>query len=482
MRKFRPVLLVIGVLLSILSVTMLIPAITDIINQNDDWSNFLLSSFLTAFVGVSLFLINQGDRDNLSIRQAFLLTTMSWLSLVTFAALPFMFSELNMNYTDAFFEAMSALTTTGATVLVGLDDMPPGILIWRAILQWLGGIGIIVMALAILPMLKIGGMQLFRTESSDKSDKILPKATQISSAIGTIYLSFTIICGFALFWAGMSPFDAICHAMTTIATGGFSTHDKSIGYFNSVNIEMIIAIFMLMSSIPYVLYIQLVRGNMMAIWRDTQVQWYIVLGFLALTVVFMWLYFHENMPPLIALRYATFNITSIITTSGFVSADYSTWGSFVVTLIFLLTVMGGCTGSTTGGIKIFRYQILYETAKVQIRHLIQPHGVFRPVFNGKTVSEIVTSAVMSFFILFAFCFLVVATLLSFTGLDYITSMSAAASTLANVGPGLGEVIGPSGNYASLPDSAKWLLAGAMLIGRLEIFTVLVLCVPYFWRD
>lgn len=484
MRKFRPILLVIGILLGILSIAMLIPAILDVTQGNPDWSNFALSAFLTAFIGISLFLINQtqGETDHLSIRQAFLLTTLSWVSLAAFAALPFFFSEQNISFTDAFFESMSGLTTTGSTVLVGLDHMPPGILIWRAILQWLGGIGIIVMALAILPMLKIGGMQLFRTESSDRSDKILPKATQISGAIGSVYILFTALCTFALFTAGMSFFDAICHAMTTISTGGFSTHDASVSYFNSTSIEMIITVFMVMSSLPIVLYIQVFRGNPMAVIRDTQVQWFITIGFGALAVVFLWLYLHEGMPALYALRYTLFNVTSVITTTGFASADYATWGSFVVTFIFLLTVMGGCTGSTTGGIKIFRYQVLYETAKVQIRHLIHPHGVFRPTFNGKVLPETITSAVMSFFILFAFCFLVSATLLSFTGLDYITSMSAAATALANVGPGFGDIIGPSGNFATLSDPAKWLLSAAMLIGRLEIFTVLVLCIPYFWRD
>ena len=482
MLNLRPILFVIGILLAILSAAMVIPAIVDAVLKNPDWGGFALSAFLTAFVGVSLILINLGYQGDISIRQAFFLTTFSWVTVCAFGALPFVFSAVKLSYTDAFFETMSGLTTTGSTVMSGLDHLAPGILLWRSILHGLGGVGIIVMALAILPMLKIGGMQLFRTESSDKSDKILPRATQIAGAIIGIYFLLLFACTTLLWMAGMSLFDAICHALGTISTGGFSTHDASLGYFRSPTIEVIITIFMVLSSIPFLLYIYVLRGNPMALIRDTQVQWFIAIGFFSIATISAWQFFINHVPLYDALRHTIFSVTSIITTTGFVTVDYSTWGNFVITFIFMLTVVGGCTGSTTGGIKIFRYQILYETAKTQIRHLIQPHGVFRPLFNHKVVPEPVTSSVMSFFILFAFCFLAFTVLLSMTGLDYLTSMSATATALGNVGPGLGNIVGPVGNFSTLPDTAKWLLSAAMLIGRLEVFTVLVLFTPYFWRS
>lgn len=482
MLNFRPILLVIGMLLTVLSVAMLIPTVVDLLAHSPDWLSFFISAFLTAFVGISLIFTNQGKSSHLNIRQAFILTAGSWIVLAAFSALPFMFSELNLNYTDAFFESISGLTTTGSTILTGLDYMPPGILIWRALLQWMGGVGIIVLALAVLPMLRIGGMQLFRTESSDKSDKILPRAAQISIAIGSVYFFLTVICAIALWLAGMGEFDAICHAMTSVSTGGFSTHDASIGYYDSQAIETIIVVSMIMSGIPFVLYVQTLRGHTLALWNDSQVRWFLAIIALSVIAVTCWLNFHMGFSWSDAFRRSLFNVSSIISTAGFASHDYSLWGGFAVTLMFLLSVVGGCTGSTTGGIKIFRYQMLYQTAKSQINHLIQPHAVFRPRFNGKPVSESITSSVMSFIILFAFCFLVLAALLSLSGLDYISSMSAAASALANVGPALGPILGPAGTYASIPDVSKWLLSFAMLAGRLEIFTILVLFSPYFWQE
>lgn len=479
----RPILLAVGVLLTMLALAMQIPAVVDAIYDNPDWKSFTMSSFITGLIGVSLIITNYTkERTDLSIKQAFLLTACVWLVLVSFSALPFMFSEIRPSYTDAFFEAMSALTTTGATVFVGLDDMPPGILLWRSILQWLGGIGIIVMAMAVLPMLRIGGMQLFRSESSDKSDKVLPRVTQICGAIFGIYLFCTIVCATLMWMVGLEPFDAICHAMTTIATAGFSTKDASIGHFDSINLEVIMMFFMVISGIPFVLYIQLLRGQYIPLWRDSQVRWFLGLLVISVTAVTLWLIFISEMEVVRALRVASFNVISATTTTGFSTTDYGMWGSFPVVFIFLLSVVGGCTGSTTGGIKIFRYQVLFEIAKAQINQLVQPHGVFRPQYNKKAVTEAETSSVLSFFILFALCFSVLAMLLSTTGLDFITSMSAAASMMSNLGPGLGDVIGPVGNYSSLSDVAKWLCTIGMIVGRLEIFTILILFSPYFWRN
>jgi len=480
----RPILLAIGILLTMLSAAMVVPAIVDYSYDNINWQAFAISAFFTAFCGIALILTNQGGSkgENFNLKQAFLLTTLSWIALVAFAALPFINGEIKLSYTDAFFEAMSGLTTTGATVISGLDSVDKGTLLWRSILQWLGGIGIIVMAMAVLPMLKIGGMQLFRTESSDKSEKVLPRVAQVSAAISGIYVFLTIACAFVLYMTGMEKFDAICHAMTTIATAGFSTHDASIGYFNSPQIETAMIIFMIISGIPFVLYIQALRGKLSVLTNDIQVRWFIALLVFSVIVVTFWLMYDLDLSWRAAFRISSFNVISVTTTSGFVSADYTGWGTFPIVFMFLLCVVGGCTGSTTGGIKIFRFQVLYETAKTQLGQLVQPHGVFKAMFNGKPISETATSAVLSFVILFAFSFCVLAVLLSLTGLDYITSMSGSASAIANLGPGFGDIIGPNGNYQTFTDTAKWLMTAGMLIGRLEIFTVLILFSPHFWKS
>lgn len=481
MIRIKPILYVIGVLLTILSVAMLFPIVIDLYYGDPNWTAFVISVLITSFCGVGLMISNK-TRRHIALKEAFLLTTLSWIALAVFSALPFIFSNIDITIADAFFESVSGITTTGATVFYNLDYMPRGVLVWRALLQWLGGIGIIVIALAVLPMLRIGGMQLFRTESSDKTDKILPRATQISGAIGGIYIFATVLCMICLMLVDVDPFDALCHALTTVSTGGFSTHDLSIGYYNSVRVEVIVATFMIISSLPFILYIQLLNNskNMMRV--DQQVQFFIILLVLSILIVAFWLYSHDKYTWWESVRHSFFNVTSILTTGGFASVDYGAWGQTMITFIFMLGVVGGCTGSTSGGIKIFRFIILYNTAKVQISRLIQPHGIFSTSFNGRAIPENVKLSVMSFFILFAFSFLVFSVLLSFTGLDFITSMSAASSALANLGPGLGSVIGPSGNYNSLSDIAKWLLMFAMLLGRLELFTILVLFSRNFWDD
>jgi trk system potassium uptake protein len=477
----RPVLFVVGILLTTLAAFMFVPALADAMVGNPDWRVFLAAGFFTLFIGVTLMLMNRTGPVRLSVRQTFLLTTLAWIVMAAFAALPFSFAELELSYADAFFEAMSGLTTTGSTVIVGLDDAPPGILLWRALLQWQGGIGIIVMAIAVLPMLGVGGMQLFRTESSDQSEKALPRAAQISAVISIIYLTLTLAAAIAYWFAGMTPFEAVCHAMTTIATAGFSTSDQSFGHFQNANIEWIATGFMIIGSIPFMLYFELVRGRRGAIWRDAQVQWFIGLVVVAVGLMAIWLWLYQGVAGEVALRHAAFNTISVITGTGYASADYGAWGSFAVTVLLFVMVIGGCSGSTTGGIKIFRFQMLYAMIVVQIRRLLQPHGVFVAHYNRKPIADPVADAVMSFFFLFGLSFGVVAVGLSALGLDFLTSVSGAATALANVGPGLGDVIGPSGTFAPLPDAAKWLLAGAMLVGRLEFFTVLVLLTSRFWR-
>ncbi len=478
----QPVLQVVGVVLCILAVAMLPSMLVDLAAGNPDWQVFLASAAFTGFVGVSLLLMHRHAAPRgLTAREAFLLTSLVWLVTAAFAALPLAFAGLGLSAADAFFEAMSGLTTTGSTVIVGLDRAPPGLLLWRALLQWLGGIGIIVMGVAILPMLRIGGMQLFRTESSDLSEKILPRATQLATGIGGIYLALSLLCA-ALYWgAGMTAFEALAHAMTTIATGGFSTRDASLGHFGSPAIEWIAIVFMTAGGIPFVLYLQFLRGRRDALMGDVQVRWYLAGLLVASLLLALWLVLHGHAGPPEAIRQALFTTISVVTGTGFATVDYGAWGTFPTAYLFFLMCVGGCTGSTTGGIKVFRFVVLYAVARVQFLRLLQPNGVFRALYNDRPISDATAISVLAFLFAFAASFAVLAVLLALLGLDYLTAMSAALTALANVGPGLGEIVGPAGNFSPLPEAAKWLLAFGMLLGRLELFTVLVLLLPAFWR-
>lgn len=482
MLNLKSILYISGILLCLLASLMLIPLVVDYFNPFFPHYNFSISFFVTAFVGSSLIITCKSTNiRELNFRETFLLTTINWLLLTFFASLPFYFSPNNMSFTDSFFEAMSGLTTTGATVIAKLSYEPPGILTWRALLEWFGGIGVIVLAITILPLLRIGGMQLFQSESSDQSEKIMPRMRQISFAIGLIYLVFTIICAALLYFAGMNIFDAILHSLTTVSSGGFSPYDESIGYFNNINIERIIIIFMIMSAIPFPIYIAMSQGKFHNIFNDSQITAFFVL--LIVTICFFtWHIMHElGVSFAESFRIVSFNLTSILTTTGFASTDYAKWGNFAVLIIFFLSVVGGCTGSTTGGIKLFRFQILYLTAKHQLSKLLQPHLVSQAKYNGKLIQENTATAVMSFFILFVFGFCIIAITLAFDGLDFISCLSGAAAIMANLGPALGDTLGPAGNYAPLSDFSKWILAFGMLVGRLEIFTVLVIFTHAFWK-
>ena len=485
MSDLRPVLFVIGILLVTLAGAMLLPAAVDaaadVAAAEAVWPAFLVSAALCLFVGGGLILTNRGGRAEFSTRQAFVLTTLSWVVIAAFGALPLTFSGLGLSYTDAFFEAMSGITTTGSTVIAGLDSAPRGLLLWRALLQWLGGIGIIVIALAILPMLQVGGMQLFRFESSEPSEKALPRVAQIAVVVGLIYLGLSVVCVVALWAAGMTPFEAVAHAMTTIATGGFSTSDRSIAQFDSAAIDWIITAFMIVGSLPFVLYFAVLRRRAGELARDSQVRWFLGIVVGSVAGVALWLWLGQESAPAEAIRYAAFNVVSIITGTGYSTADYGLWGAFPVTAFFFFMFIGGCAGSTSCGIKIFRYQILFAFAGAQLRRVLQPNRVFVARYGGRPIPDSAADAVMTFFFVFGLVFAVLAAGLTLMGLDFMTAVSGAATALANVGPGLGEMIGPSGNFAPLPDAAKWLLAAGMLLGRLEIFTVLVLFTRAFWR-
>ena len=481
MIEFRPVIFILGILLSVLAVAMIIPAVVDALIGHPDWQVFAAASATALFIGVSMMLMTRGGWGSFSLRQAFIMTNLAWLVIAVFGALPFVYSELDLSITDAFFESMSGVTTTGSTVIVGLDGAPPGILLWRAILQWLGGIGIIVMAVAILPMLQVGGMQLFRIEAFE-TDKVLPRAAQIAGGISLVYVFLTALAAIVLWLLGMTGFEAVAHAMTSIATGGFSTSDQSLAHFDSAAIDWAVCVFMVLGSLPFVLYLRLIRGNLRVFHRDPQVRWLFTILAFSILLTAGWLWRENIMEGGDSLRYAAFNVISIMTGTGYSTAAFDTWGGFVMALMFVLMFIGGCAGSTTCGIKIFRFQVLHATAKAQLKRLLQPHGVFFPYYNKKPIPEQVAESVMGFFFLFITCFAFLAAGLGLFGLDFVTAISGAASAIANVGPGLGEIIGPSGTFTSLPDGAKWLLSAGMLLGRLELFTVLVLITPGFWRN
>ncbi|MBT5050241.1 MAG: TrkH family potassium uptake protein [Rhodospirillaceae bacterium] len=482
MIDFRPALFVIGILLTTLSVAMLAPFAVDVVHGNPDWQVFAGAGLLTLFVGGVLVLTNRSPIRRLSIRQAFVLTTASWIALTTFAALPFVFSELKLTYADAFFEAMSGITTTGSTVITGLDQVPKGIILWRALLQWLGGIGIIVMAIAVLPMLRVGGMQLFKVEAFDAQEKILPRAGQISVWITIVYVALTLIWWLGLWLLGLDSFDAIVHAMTTIATGGYSSSDGSIGSYGSRSIEIFVIAGMLLGSLPFILYLRMLREGSLALFRDSQVRCFLMVAAICAAAVSFWLWQDSELGGFDSLVIGTFNTVSLMTGTGFTSGDYQSWGAFPIVILFFLMFVGGCAGSTSCGIKIFRFQVLFSTAKAQFHRLLQPHGIFVPHYNHRPIQDDIIQSVMNFFFLFIAVFVILTVLLGMLGLDYITAITAAATAICNVGPAMGPIIGPSGNFAPLPESAKWLLSAGMLFGRLEIFTVLVLFLPSFWRN
>ena len=482
MPAFGPVLYIVGLVLALLAGVMVIPALVDALTGHEDWQVFAASALVTLFAGVSLMLTTQGTRTvSLNLRQAFLLTTLLWLVVALFGALPFAFSDLKMSYTDAFFEAMSGVTTTGSTVIVGLDTAPPGLLLWRALLQWLGGIGIIVIAMGILPMLSVGGMQLFKTEAFDTPEKALPRTAKLAGGLAMLYAGITLIWTFMLYFAGMSGFDALAHAMTTIATGGYSTKDASVGHYDSALIDYIVTAGMLAGSLPFIAYLKAVRGDPRMLLQDSQVRWFLSITGIAVGMAAVWQFWTLETGPLDALRYAAFNCISVMTGTGYATTDFGLWGGFGMSLMLFLMFLGGCAGSTTCGVKIFRIQIAYATARTQMKRLLRPHGVFIPHYNRKPVPEDVSTAVMGFLITYVLCFLLLSMLLGLLGLDFVTAVSGAATAISNVGPGLGETIGPAGNFSTLPDAAKWALSLAMLMGRLELFTVLILFAPSFWR-
>lgn len=489
MPDFRPVLLVSGALVAALGVLMVIPMALDLFAADPadraNWPAFATGSIMSVFAGGGLAAVSAGRFSQLGVREGFLVVTFSWIMLVAFAAIPLSVGAFRLSYTDAFFEAMSGLTTTGSTVITGLDDAPPGVLLWRSMLQWLGGVGIIIMAFAVMPALKIGGMQLFKVEAWDTSEKFIANAARYSIYLSAIYAFFTTIC-FVMLWAfGMTAFDALNHALTTVSTGGFSTKDASLGYFiaaNAAPVDLVVTAFMIIGSLPFGLFLlAFVRGNIARLLDDEQVQFFLLLAAIFTAVMLFYVYARFDVSPFTAFRLAVFNVVSVMTGTGFATADYGAWGGFAVGFFFVIQFIGGCAGSTSCGLKVFRLQVALASMRLFAQRLAHPSGVFVAHYNRRPITEDVFTAVLSFFFIYFASFATIAVALSVIGLDPLTALSSAATAIANVGPGLGPIVGPSGNFSSLPDSAKWVMSLGMLLGRLEIFTVLVLVSPYFWR-
>ncbi len=472
----------IGMMLLVLTVFMFPPAITDIVARNEDWKVFAASVFATGFLGLMLVLVSRGSwSEHVSLKEGFVLTVLSWIVLCVMASIPFMFLGRDASVANALFEAVSGLTATGATVLTGLDHLPPGMLLWRSILQWIGGVGIVVMALVMLPFLRVGGMQLFRTESSDRSDKFMPRVGEVISLIAVTYLCLTVACGIAYYWAGMTAFDALNHAMTTVSTAGFSTHDKSFGHFDEKAIHWIAIVFMLGSCMPLVLYVKMVRSRSLAVWNDAQVRGFLQIAGLAVFTVTLWYYVRHDEPFWDVLRVVTFNVVSIISTTGYALGDYTDWGSGIMGLFFALMFLGGCTGSTTGGLKTFRLQVMMMTASGYLRQLMSPNRIVVLNFNNSRITNDIATSVLAYVTVMFLSVMVFTIALSFFNLDLVTALSGATAAITNVGPGLGDIVGPAGTYANLDAGAKVLLTIAMLLGRLEFFTVLVVLSRPFWR-
>ena len=478
----KTVFFLIGILLIVLGGSMLAPYVLQVILKEGSHS-FISASFVTIFIGVLFVLANLEKEFKLNLRQTFLFSSLAWVMVAIFGSLPFLLSSQDFSLSEAFFESMSGITTTGATIISDLDSSPKSILLWRAIMQWLGGIGIVVMAITILPLLNVGGMQLFKMEGPDSTEKILPRTIEVAAIIISTYIILTFLCGFFYWIFGMSIFDSVSHSMTTIATGGFSTHNESIGFFNSSNIEIVASIFIILGSIPFISYLKFVQGNRSVFFKDVQIKGLIYLLTISTIIMFLYLFFINYESSIFdKVRISSFNVISILSGTGYVTDDFGLWGKFSLVFFLLLMFIGGCAGSTACGIKIFRLQMLLIFLKNQIKRLISPNSVIIAKYNNQKISDNFINSVIIFIFTFLFIFLIIAMLLSISGLDFITSISGAASSISNVGPGLGDVIGPNGNYKDIPDLSKWILSVGMLLGRLELFAVLVLFFPSFWRN
>ncbi len=481
MTDIRPVGHLIGWLIVALGASMVLPLAADLASSRQAGSVFAISAILTIVIGLAMVLgCANADRSRLTLQQSFMLASGIWIVFPSFGALPFLIGAPQATPTDAIFEAMSALTTTGSTVFVGLEDLPAGTLLWRGMLQWFGGLGIVVVAMVFLPTLKVGGMQLFRSEAFDTLGKILPKATQIAISLSVIYLALTFACVMGYLWSGMTGFDALVHSLTTVSTGGMANYDYGFGTFGAAAHYVAVA-FMILAALPFVRFIQLAAGTARPIFRDPQIRAFLLVILLFVAAIMIWVSGTSDEPFEPVFREVLFNVVSIITGTGYASDDYQLWGPFPIALFFVIGLIGGCSGSTACSVKIFRYQLLLSAIAAEVNRLHSPSRIFTPRYDGRPVPEETMNSVIAFFMVFYLTLGIVAVALVMLGLSPITAISGAATALANIGPGLGPEIGPAGNFAGLPDAAKWVLTGAMLVGRLELLSVFVLFTPAFWR-
>lgn len=480
MVNLRPILLVFGLVLSKIALFMYIPTLVAFLSGTDGFLEFGKAVLITHAAAFACLSVGRTRQFRLGVRDMFLITSLVWTISSVFAALPFVFIN-HISFTDAYFETMSGITTTGSTVLSGLDDMAPSILLWRSTLQWLGGVGFIVMAVAVLPMLNVGGMRLFQTESSDWSDKSAPRAKTVAINIVGVYVSLTLLCMIGYLLTGMNLFEAVNHAFTTLSTGGYSTSDGSMNHFPN-GAHWVGTLFMFLGGMPFLLFVTALRKrNPSALLKDAQIRGFAALFIAASLLIAAWLQFHNGYQFPDAIRVAMFNIVSVVTTTGYGLEDFTAWGALPSVLFVFLMLSGACSGSTAGGIKIFRFQIAITLLNKQMMKLIHPSGVFVQRYNQRPVNDDIVRSVVAFGITFFATIIIIAGSLGALDLDPITAISGAITAVANVGPGMGDVIGPTGNFSSLPDAAKWILSFGMLMGRLEILTILVLFFPAFWR-
>ena len=479
---YRIILRILGILLMIFSITMIPPAIVSLIYDDGTESVFYMGVIITFITGLLFWLPAYKVKQELRTRDGFVVTVMFWLVLAIFGAIPFALAEQpHLSIVDAIFESMSGLTTTGATVITGIDNLPPSILYYRQQLQWLGGMGIIVLAVAILPMLGIGGMQLYRAETPGpvKDSKLTPRITETAKALWYIYATLTILCALGYWLAGMSVFDAIGHSFSTVAIGGFSTHDASIGYFDSQLIELIAAIFMMISAVNFGLhFFAWRRKSLVHYWQDPEFKFFICLLAITVAVSILVLSLTRTYEPLRAVSDSLFMVVSIATTTGFATADFSTWPTILPFMLFVAAFAGGCAGSTGGGMKVIRVLLIVKQGYREIKRLVHPSAVIPVKLGNKPISDRVLQAVWGFFSVYMMVFVLMLLALLATGLDQVTAWSAVGATLNNLGPGLGSV---ASHYGDINDTAKWILCFSMLLGRLEVFTLLVLFTPTFWR-
>lgn len=490
MKLISPSLLVLGVVLNTLAAFQLIPAMLAMVLESGNHGAFFTSAAVSSVAGTILAIVGNHYRaSNLQPRQMFLITASAWLVVPCFGALPLALHGDGVSFTDAVFESVSGMTTTGSTVFVGLDAMSADVLLWRSLLQWFGGMGIIGMAIAVLPFLSVGGMKLFRTESSDWSDKSLPRTQQLLKHMVYSYMVLTLLCALSFWIFGMDWFNAVNHAMTTISTGGYSTSDSSFAQFPSLALHWIAILFMILGATPFVLYIRFIKHKSVMVFADAQVRGMLMI-LAALTVSLtvaamvsaatnLGIGNATGLAP--ALTHAAFNIVSVVTTTGYASTDYMQWGSFAIAIFFFATFLGGCSGSTSGGIKTFRVQLCFTVIREQIAKAIHPRAVMTRRYNGSQVSDDIVTSLVGFLFIMALSLTFMTLVLAMTGLDLLTSLTASATALMNVGPGLGDIVGPAGNFSTLSASAKWVLCLGMIMGRLEFLTIIVLLSPAFWR-